>query len=110
MEGKRDVRRHYNHCSRPAERKRHNPNAAPIPSGKHAAAPAITVGEQKKQNVMLNENTSRQDFIQNRETRDKGLAVPKLLLPSIQTNLRGGKFAPKEDNGTQYIKIPINAL
>ena len=43
-----------------------------------------------------------------RNKRDVGKAVPKLLLPSIQVNIRAGKFGLSEENGTQYIKVPLN--
>jgi hypothetical protein len=45
-----------------------------------------------------------------RSERDKQLAVPTLLMPSIQVNMRAGELPPPEDNGVSYIKIPINRL
>ena len=45
-----------------------------------------------------------------RESRDAQLAVPKLLLPSIQVNMRGGSFPKPENNGVSYLKLPLNAL
>jgi hypothetical protein len=45
-----------------------------------------------------------------RTTRDKTLDMPVLLLPAIQVNIRAGEMPPKEDNGTSYLKIPINLL
>ena len=45
-----------------------------------------------------------------RTERDKTLAVPTLLMPSIQINMRAGELPPPEDNGVSYIKIPINKL
>ncbi|SCB11425.1 hypothetical protein GA0061102_100299 [Rhizobium miluonense] len=42
--------------------------------------------------------------------RDATLAMPKLILPSVQINMRGGKLPPVEDNGVHYLKIPVNAL
>ncbi len=48
------------------------------------------------------------DFVVMREARDKELNAPKLLLPSVQFNMRGGAFPPPEDNGTRYFKIPLN--
>lgn len=71
---------------------------------------SITVGEQKSSNVQIKPDTEYEDYVAKREARDATLAVPKLLFPSLQTNLRLGDFGVKSDNGLQYIKIPINAL
>lgn len=70
----------------------------------------ITVGEEKKTNVMVKPETSLEDYVSRRQTRDKTLAVPKLLYPSIQTNMRLGDFGVKSANGLQYIRIPVNAI
>jgi hypothetical protein len=45
-----------------------------------------------------------------REARDKTLAMPTLILPSIQINIRAGELPPAEDNGVRYLKLPLNAL
>ncbi len=55
-------------------------------------------------------DTEFSEYVAKREARDATLSVPKLLYPSIQTNLRLGEFGVKSKNGLQYIKIPINAL
>lgn len=70
----------------------------------------ITVGEQKVSNIQIRPNTHYNEYVEKREARDATLAVPKLLFPSLQTNLRLGDFGVKSENGLQYIKIPINAL
>jgi glyoxylase-like metal-dependent hydrolase (beta-lactamase superfamily II) len=70
----------------------------------------ITVGEEKQQNAQLRPETTEEEYITKREARDKTLAVPKLLFPSIQTNMRLGDFGVKSPNGLQYIKIPVNIL
>ncbi len=70
----------------------------------------ITVGEEKAQNIMIRPETSLEEYVEKRETRDKTLAVPRLLYPSIQTNLRLGDFGVRSSNGLQYIKIPVNAI
>lgn len=67
-----------------------------------------TVGEQKKNNIQLKEHTSRDEFIEFRTKRDETLNTPKLLLPSIQVNMVAGRLPAAEDNGKQYLKIPIN--
>ena len=69
-----------------------------------------TVGEQKKNNILIHQNVSREEFIKNRNQRDAGKPVPKLLLPAIQINLRAGKFATAENNGVSYLKIPLNKI
>jgi glyoxylase-like metal-dependent hydrolase (beta-lactamase superfamily II) len=71
---------------------------------------SITVGEEKTTNVQIQPDTKYEDYVAKREARDATLAVPKLLYPSLQTNLRLGDFGIKSENGLQYIKIPINAL
>jgi len=69
-----------------------------------------TIAEQKKNNILINEQISKAEFIANRNKRDAGKPVPKLLLPSIQINLRAGNFSSAENNGTAYIKIPLNKI
>lgn len=69
-----------------------------------------TVAEQKLNNVMINENVSEEEYIIARNKKDEGKAVPRLLLPSIQVNIRAGDLGEKEDNGKNYIKIPINSI
>ena len=67
-----------------------------------------TVGEQKRSNIHLNASVTRDEFIKMRTERDKTLALPKLIMPSIQVNMRAGRMPPPEDNGVSYIKIPLN--
>lgn len=67
-----------------------------------------TIGESKKMNVQLKEQTSEEEFVEFREKRDATLKAPRLLLPSIQVNIDAGHLPQAEDNGTQYIKIPLN--
>lgn len=62
-----------------------------------------TVGEEKKNNVFIHTGVSEADYVAKRKARDATLAVPRLLLPSIQVNLRAGKLSP-------FIKIPLNAI
>lgn len=76
----------------------------------NAAAWESTVGEQKKNNILINNNISEEAYIQSRQQRDHNKPVPKLLLPAIQVNLRAGRLGKAEDNGLQYIKIPVNVL
>jgi len=69
-----------------------------------------TVGEQKRSNIHVKDGTSREAFIKMRTERDATLDMPKLILPSVQINMRAGEMPPPEDNGHRYMKIPINAL
>ncbi|WOR14426.1 MBL fold metallo-hydrolase [Hyphomonas sp. FCG-A18] len=69
-----------------------------------------TVGEQKESNIHIKTGTSRDDFIAMRTARDATLDMPKLILPSVQINMRAGDMPPPEDNGQRYMKLPINAL
>ncbi len=66
-----------------------------------------TIGEEKKKNIHLNIETSKNDFIDFRNNRDQNLEAPKLLLPSVQINIDAGNLPKAEENGTRYIKIPI---
>jgi len=69
-----------------------------------------SIGEQKTQNIMLDETTSFEDYRAKRDARDKTLGAPRLLLPSIQVNLRAGGFGAPEDNGVTYLKIPLDQI
>ena len=66
-----------------------------------------TVGEQKRTSIHIHEGMSEDDFVAMREERDAGLSVPKLLLPSIQVNIRAGRFEEAEANGVTYLRIPV---
>lgn len=66
-----------------------------------------TIGEQKKNNIHLKDSTSKEEFIEFRQARDKTLSAPRLLLPSIQVNIDGGHLPPAESNKKHYLKIPI---
>lgn len=69
-----------------------------------------TIGEQKRSNIHVKDGTSRDEFIRMRTERDATLDMPKLILPSVQVNMRAGDMPPPEDNGVRYMKVPINAL
>ena len=61
-------------------------------------------------NVHVHEGVSEDDFVEMRTQRDATLAMPKLLLPSIQVNMRGGRMPEPEENGVTYLKLPLNQL
>jgi hypothetical protein len=66
-----------------------------------------TVAEQRARNVHVHDGVAEAAFVAMRKTRDAGLAAPVLLLPSIQVNIRAGRFPEPESNGTRYLKIPL---
>lgn len=78
------------------------------PQGRGPAC-MTTVGEQKKANVRVHEGVSREEYVGKRTADDAGKPVPKLLLPSIQVNLRAGKFGDAQ-NGVHYVKIPVDKI
>ena len=69
-----------------------------------------TVAEQRQSNIHVNEGISVEDFVELRETRDAKLAMPQLILPSVQVNMRAGHMPSPEDNGLSYLKIPVNGI
>jgi glyoxylase-like metal-dependent hydrolase (beta-lactamase superfamily II) len=69
-----------------------------------------TVAAQRAGNVHVHDGVSEDDFVAMREARDRTLGMPKLILPSIQVNIRGGHMPAPEANGTRYLKIPLDAL
>ena len=69
-----------------------------------------TVGEQKKNNIHVKTSIGEDEFVKVREARDKTLNMPKLIIPSIQVNMRAGNLPPAEDNGDVFIKVPINSM
>ncbi|NBC21157.1 MAG: MBL fold metallo-hydrolase [Alphaproteobacteria bacterium] len=69
-----------------------------------------TVAEERANNIHVHDGVSEDEFVNMRETRDATLGMPRLILPSIQINMRAGEMPPPEDNGQRYIKIPLDAL
>ena len=69
-----------------------------------------TVGEQRLQNKHVGDGATEMSFVALREQRDSELSMPRLLLPSVQINMRAGRFPEPEGNGVAYMKLPINAL
>ena len=69
-----------------------------------------TVGEQKQANIHVRLGVEEDDFVKMRTARDKSLGMPRLILPSVQFNMRGGNPPPPDSNGKAYLKIPLNAL
>ena len=69
-----------------------------------------TVAEQRARNIHVHDGVPEADFVQMRQARDATLAMPVLILPSVQVNMRAGQMPPPEDNGIRYLKIPVNAI
>jgi len=69
-----------------------------------------SVAEQRDTNIHINRKVSRDEFVAMRESRDAELGMPKLILPSIQVNVRAGHLPNAESNGVRYLKIPLDSL
>lgn len=69
-----------------------------------------TVAEQRAKNIHVRDGVSEAQFVELRTKRDATLEMPVLILPAVQINIRAGEMPPMEQNGTAYVKIPINAL
>lgn len=80
------------------------------PAGRDDFVWETTVGEQKKSNIHVREGSSEPEFLKLRTARDATLSKPKLILPSVQVNMRAGELPLAESNGQRYLKIPINVL
>ena len=76
--------------------------------GREAYAWETTVGEQRRGNVHVHDGVDEAAFVAMREARDATLAMPRLILPSVQVNMRAGRLPPKEDNGVSYLKLPVD--
>jgi glyoxylase-like metal-dependent hydrolase (beta-lactamase superfamily II) len=69
-----------------------------------------TVADERARNVQIHDGVSEKEFVATRQARDRTLAMPVLILPSIQVNIRAGEMPPKEDDGNTYLKIPVNRI
>lgn len=78
--------------------------------GREAYVWETTIGVQRTSNVHVHEGVTEAEFVALREARDRTLDMPRLILPSVQVNMRGGHLPAPEDNGVRYLKIPLNAL
>jgi glyoxylase-like metal-dependent hydrolase (beta-lactamase superfamily II) len=67
-----------------------------------------TVAAERAHNVYIHDGMSEDDFVRMRGARDAQLGTPKLILPSVQVDMRAGAFPPAEDDGLAYLKIPLN--
>jgi glyoxylase-like metal-dependent hydrolase (beta-lactamase superfamily II) len=69
-----------------------------------------TIGAERAGNVHVHKDVSEDDFASMRTARDKTLSMPRLILPSVQVNMRAGRLPEPEANGTRYLKLPLNLL
>ena len=78
--------------------------------GRDIYAWETTVAIAKKANIHIHEGISEAEYVEMRTTRDKTLGMPKLIMPSIQVNIRAGELPEPDANGVRYLKIPLNSL
>ncbi len=76
--------------------------------GRDQFAPMTTVAEQRRANIHVHDGVTEDEFVALRTERDATLGMPRLILPSVQVNMRAGDMPPAEDNGQVYLKVPIN--
>jgi glyoxylase-like metal-dependent hydrolase (beta-lactamase superfamily II) len=69
-----------------------------------------TIGEERLHNIHIHKGITEQEFVAMRKKRDATLNIPNLIIPAVQVNMRAGQFPPAEENGIQYLKIPLNKL
>ncbi|RKQ70052.1 MBL fold metallo-hydrolase [Oceanibaculum indicum] len=69
-----------------------------------------SVAEERASNIHVHDGVTEEEFVAMRTARDATLSMPRLILPSVQVNMRAGHFPPAEENGVSYLKLPLNAL
>lgn len=80
------------------------------PSAGRKHCPTATVAAQKLNNIHVKDGINEAEFVHMRESRDATLAMPRLIIPSVQVNIDAGHLPKPESNGTRYLKVPINVL
>jgi len=81
-----------------------------LPEGRDRYVQETTIGEEKANNIHVGHGASEDEFVKLRIERDATLSMPKLILPSVQVNMRAGHLPEPEGNGIRYIKIPVDAV
>ncbi len=81
-----------------------------LPSGRSAYVWETTVAAERAANIHIHDGVGEDEFVAMREARDATLAMPRLILPSVQVNMRAGHMPAPEENGVTYLKIPVNAV
>lgn len=69
-----------------------------------------TVADQRTHNIHVRDGISEDEFVEKREARDKTLAMPRLIIPSLQVNMKAGELPPPDESGRRFLKVPINGL
>ena len=80
------------------------------PPDTRASQPMCTVADQRQGNIHVRDGITEAAFVAMRQTRDATLAMPELLLPSVQVNIRAGHLPPAESDGHHYLKLPVNVF
>lgn len=80
------------------------------PSTERAVRPDTSIAEQKANNIHVKSDITEDGFVKMRTARDATLAVPRLLLPSLQVNIRAGNLPPPDHNGIRYLRLPLNQV
>jgi len=81
-----------------------------LPPGRTDYRWQTTIAEQRAHNIHINDEISEDQFVEMRKRRDATLSIPRLIIPSVQVNIRAGQLPPAEDNGVSYLKVPVNLL
>lgn len=81
-----------------------------LPPGRKDYRWEATIAEQRAHNIQINDDVTEDQFVAMRKRRDATLGVPRLIIPSVQVNMRAGQFPLSEDNGVTYLKVPVNLL
>ena len=69
-----------------------------------------TVGDEKAHNIHVGKGATREEFIKFRTERDAQLDMPRLIIPSLQVNMRAGEMPPADEDGNTFLKVPVNVL
>ncbi|MEQ5788718.1 MBL fold metallo-hydrolase [Erythrobacter sp. NFXS35] len=81
-----------------------------LPNGRSQYVWETTVAAEREGNIHAHDGITEDEFVQMREARDATLDMPRLILPSVQVNMRAGHMPPADENGVTYLKLPINAV
>jgi glyoxylase-like metal-dependent hydrolase (beta-lactamase superfamily II) len=81
-----------------------------LPKGRSEYVWETTVAAERESNIHAHDGITEDEFVAMREARDRALDMPRLILPSVQVNMRAGHLPPPDENGVTYLKIPVNAV
>ena len=79
------------------------------PNGRNIAW-ETSVGDERDHNIHVKDGVGEDEFVRTREARDKTLSMPKLIIPSLQVNIRGGRLPEPDRSGSTFLKVPVNGL